>query len=80
MTSEEQERIERELLEYIKILEAKKDKDRELSEESKIPSKPVCLSSLQSPVMSHSEVSEDQKQLLDRVSSLIIEYGRRVLP
>jgi len=73
------EQIERELREYAKIL-AKKNKDKELSE-SEIPNKPICLSELRSPIKSHIEASEDeQHQLLDKVSGLIIEYGRRVLP
>jgi len=76
----EEERLQREIEAYLRVLKSRKDRDRELSEESKIPRKAVCLSNLQSPVRSHSEASKDEeKQMLDRVSSLLIRYGKEVL-
>jgi len=80
MTSSDDEVI-KELMEYVQVLEELRHK-QELSkaEESKIPHKPICLSNLQSPIRSHSEMSKDEeKQLLDKVSGLLIMYGREVL-
>jgi len=78
----QQELTEKELLDYIRIIEKVREKQSaELSKVSKIP-KPVALSSLRSPISkSNVELSEDNvKSMLDRVSNLIIRYGKEVMP
>jgi hypothetical protein len=81
MTNSNEDRLIEELTEYYEILEKlRQDQAKELNKESEIPSKPICLSNLQSPMRSHVETSKDQeKQLLDKVSGLIIQYGKEVL-
>jgi hypothetical protein len=73
----EQERIEKELLEYIRIL----NKSKELTKEPKI-SKPVALSSLKSPLSNKTTIELSQDKLDSKVrnlADLIIKYGREIL-
>jgi len=74
------DRVIKELMEYYEILEKlRQNQAKELGKESEIP-KAVSLSSLQSPTKSYPETSKDQeKQLLDKVSGLLIRYGKEVL-
>ena len=76
----EEERIQKELEEYVRILEKlREDQNKELSKPK--PSRAICLSNLKSPISkSNIELSEDNvKSMLDRVSNLIIRYGRELL-
>jgi hypothetical protein len=78
----EQERIEKELLDYIRILNKSKEKQiKELSKESRIP-KPVALSSLKSPLSNKTTIELSQDELDSKVrnlADLIIKYGREIL-
>jgi hypothetical protein len=77
----EQEALEKELLDYIRILNKSKEKQtKELTKEPKI-SKPIALSNLRSPGNKNVELSKDDvKTMLDRISNLIIRYGKEVMP
>jgi len=70
----------RELQEYLKILEKlREQQNKELSKTTKI-SKPIAFSNLRSPDNKNVELSEDNvKSMLDRISNLIIRYGREYL-
>ena len=64
---------------YLSIIE--KLESELSSKEPKIPSKPIALSSLRSPIENKELSNNDNIQnLLERCSTCLIEYGRRVLP
>jgi hypothetical protein len=65
---------------YLSIIE-KLESELSAKELSKPkPSKAICLSNLRSPSNKNVELSEDNvKSMLDRVSNLIIRYGREIL-
>jgi hypothetical protein len=80
----QKERIEKELLDYIRILnKSKEEQTKELTKEPKIPAKPISLSNLPSPISNRSkELSNNDniQNLLEKCSTCLIEYGRKVLP
>jgi hypothetical protein len=82
MTNSNEDRLIEELTEYYEILEKlRQDQAKELNKESEIPSKPVALSNLKSPISNSRTTSSNELDTkLKYCVDCIIEYGRRTLP
>jgi hypothetical protein len=79
----EEERVNAEIESYVKILRKLREKSNEQElKESKIPSKPICLSSLRSPISNRNlELSKDElNEKLRHCADCLIKLGREVLP
>jgi hypothetical protein len=80
--SEEEQRLTAELEIYRKLMERAKNKNKELSKTSEVPSKPIELSSLRSPTNNKTTQLSNKEELqnkIKRCSECLIAYGRELL-